>query len=123
MAGPMGRSLGVNVVVENVTGAAGSVGVGRVAHSAPDGYTLSIGHWSTHVVNGATYKPSYDLLRDFSPISMRTPETTDDFIQDLRQRVIGQPEITLMAITHTKARSAMRSAEACPTALSARPTA
>src|SRR5580693_5319390 len=70
IAGPMGRSLGVNVVVEDVTGAAGSVGVGRVAHSAPDGYTLSIGHWSTHVVNGSIYKLSYDLLRDFSPISV-----------------------------------------------------
>jgi tripartite-type tricarboxylate transporter receptor subunit TctC len=70
IAGPMGRSLGVNVVVEDVTGAAGSVGVGRVAHSAPDGYTLSIGHWSTHVVNGAIYKLSYDLLKNFSPISV-----------------------------------------------------
>ena len=70
IAGPMGRSLGVNVVVEDVTGAAGSVGVGRVAHSSPDGYTLSIGHWSTHVVNGAIYKLSYDLVKDFSPISV-----------------------------------------------------
>jgi tripartite-type tricarboxylate transporter receptor subunit TctC len=70
LAGPMGRTLGVNFAVEDVTGAAGTVGVGRVAHSAPDGYTISIGHWSTHVVNGAIYKLSYDLLRDFDPISV-----------------------------------------------------
>jgi tripartite-type tricarboxylate transporter receptor subunit TctC len=54
--------------VENVTGAAGSIGVGRVARAAPDGYTLSIGHWSTHVVNGAIYPLPYDLLRDLEPI-------------------------------------------------------
>ena len=56
LAGPMSRTLGVNVLVEDVTGAAGTVGVGRVAHAAPDGYTISLGHWSTHVVNGAIYK-------------------------------------------------------------------
>ena len=70
LAGPMSRTLGVNVLVEDVTGAAGTVGVGRVAHAAPDGYTISIGHWSTHVVNGAIYKLSYDLLRDFEPIAL-----------------------------------------------------
>src|SRR5262245_32227738 len=52
---PMGKALGQTVLVENVTGAAGTVGVGRVAKAAPDGYTLSIGHWSTHVINGAIY--------------------------------------------------------------------
>ena len=51
-----------------VTGAAGSIGVGRVARAAPEGYTLSIGHWSTHVVNGAIYPLPYDLLRDLEPI-------------------------------------------------------
>jgi len=69
MAEHMGRTLGQNVVVEDVTGAAGSIGVGRVAHAPRDGYTLSIGHWSTHVVNGAIYALSYDLLRDFEPIA------------------------------------------------------
>lgn len=48
---PMRATLGQSIIVENVTGAAGSIGVGRVARAAPDGYTLSIGHWSTHVVN------------------------------------------------------------------------
>jgi tripartite-type tricarboxylate transporter receptor subunit TctC len=68
MADHMGRTLGQNVIVEDVTGAAGSIGVGRVAHAPNDGYTLSIGHWSTHVVNGAIYALPYDLLRDFEPI-------------------------------------------------------
>src|SRR5215471_14697013 len=66
----MGRALGQTVVVENVTGAAGSIGVGRVARAAPDGYTLSIGHWSTHVVNGAVYQLNYDVLKDFAPVAM-----------------------------------------------------
>jgi tripartite-type tricarboxylate transporter receptor subunit TctC len=66
----MGKALGQPIVVENVTGAAGSIGVGRVARAAPDGYTLSIGHWSTHVVNGAVYQLSYDLLKDFEPVAM-----------------------------------------------------
>jgi tripartite-type tricarboxylate transporter receptor subunit TctC len=63
-------SLGQTVIIENVTGAAGSIGVGRVARAAPDGYTISIGHWSTHVVNGAIYQLPYDVLNDFEPISL-----------------------------------------------------
>ena len=47
---PMRAKLGQSFIIENVTGAAGSIGVGRVARAQPDGYTLSIGHWSTHVV-------------------------------------------------------------------------
>jgi len=65
---PMRATLGQSIIVENVTGAAGSIGVGRVARAASDGYTLSIGHWSTHVVNGAIYPLPYDLLRDLEPI-------------------------------------------------------
>jgi tripartite-type tricarboxylate transporter receptor subunit TctC len=61
--------LGQPIVVENVAGAAGSVGVGRVAHAPADGYTLSIGHWITHVLNGAVYKLQYDV-RDFEPIAL-----------------------------------------------------
>lgn len=70
MADRMGKSLGQPVVADNVTGAAGSIGVGRVARAAPDGYTLSIGHWSTHVVNGAVYKLNYDLAKDFEPVAL-----------------------------------------------------
>ena len=65
---PMRAALGQSIIIENVTGAAGSIGVGRVARAQPDGYTLSIGHWSTHVVNGAIYPLQYDLLRDFDPV-------------------------------------------------------
>jgi tripartite-type tricarboxylate transporter receptor subunit TctC len=70
LAVPMGKTLGQTVLVESVTGAAGTLGVGRVAKAAPDGYTLSIGHWSTHVINGAVYPLSYDLLADLEPIAM-----------------------------------------------------
>jgi len=66
----MRQSLGQTVIVENVTGAAGTIGVGRVARAAADGYILSIGHWSTHVVNGAIYALQYDLLRDFDPVAL-----------------------------------------------------
>src|SRR5687768_13093682 len=70
VAAPMGKTLGQTVVVENVTGAAGTLAVGRVAKAAPDGYTLSIGHWSTHVINGAVYPLSYDLLADLEPLGL-----------------------------------------------------
>jgi tripartite-type tricarboxylate transporter receptor subunit TctC len=61
--------LGQPILVENVTGAAGSIGVGRAARAAPDGYTVSLGHWSTHVVNGAIYDLNYDLLKDLEPVA------------------------------------------------------
>jgi tripartite-type tricarboxylate transporter receptor subunit TctC len=70
MAERMRGPLGQMVIVENVTGAAGTIGVGRVARAAPDGYTISIGHWGTHVVNGAIYALQYDVLNDFEPVSL-----------------------------------------------------
>ena len=70
LADHMTTSLVQSVIVENVSGAAGSIGVGRVARAAPDGYTVSIGHWSTHVVNGATMSLAYDVLSDFEPVSL-----------------------------------------------------
>ncbi len=66
----MSVKLGQTVLIENVTGAAGSIGVGRVARAKPDGYTIGIGHWSTHVVNAAVYPLQYDVLNDFAPISL-----------------------------------------------------
>ncbi len=63
-------SLGQTILVDNVAGAGGGIGTGRVAHAAPDGYTLSIGHWATHVVNGATLNLNYHVLNDFAPISL-----------------------------------------------------
>ena len=70
LAEPMRKSLGQSVLVDNTVGAGGSIGVGRVARAAPDGYTVSIGHWSTHVVNGAVYALQYDLLKDLEPVAM-----------------------------------------------------
>ena len=69
MSEPMRRFFGQTIVVDNVTGAGGSIGVARVARAAPDGYTLSIGHWGTHVVNGAYYNLSFNLLTDLDPVA------------------------------------------------------
>jgi tripartite-type tricarboxylate transporter receptor subunit TctC len=84
LAEPMRAALGQPVVVENVPGANGNIGVGRVARAAPDGYTLIIGHWSTHVVNAAVYKLPYDVLADFEPISLIS---TNDYVIVARQAV------------------------------------
>jgi tripartite-type tricarboxylate transporter receptor subunit TctC len=64
----MHTRLGQTILIENVTGAAGSLGVGRVVRAAPDGYTISIGHLGTHVANGAIYKLGYDLVTDLEPV-------------------------------------------------------
>jgi tripartite-type tricarboxylate transporter receptor subunit TctC len=72
LAERMRASLEQTVVIENTSGAAnGSVGVGRLARAAPDGYTVGIGHWSSNVVNGA-YSLPYDLLKDFEPLALLT---------------------------------------------------
>lgn len=69
LSDPMRANLGQPVVIDNTTGAGGSIGVGKVARSAPDGHTVSIGHWGTHVVNGAYYtKLPFNLLTDFEPV-------------------------------------------------------
>jgi tripartite-type tricarboxylate transporter receptor subunit TctC len=66
---PMRISLGQPVLIENVTGASGTIGVGRAVRAAPDGYTVSIGNWPSHVVNGAIFALPYDLLQDFAPVA------------------------------------------------------
>ncbi|HET7766696.1 MAG TPA: tripartite tricarboxylate transporter substrate-binding protein [Burkholderiales bacterium] len=70
MSAPMSKALGQPVLVDYTVGAAGTIGVGRVARAAPDGYTLSIGHWATHVINAAIYPLQYDVLKDLEPVGM-----------------------------------------------------
>jgi tripartite-type tricarboxylate transporter receptor subunit TctC len=72
LAAKMQQTLGQPVIVENVGGAAGSIGLGRVARAEPDGYTLGLGIWSTHVVNGALYDLPYDVQKDFAPVALYT---------------------------------------------------
>ncbi|MFI4999625.1 MAG: Bug family tripartite tricarboxylate transporter substrate binding protein [Reyranellales bacterium] len=66
----MGKELGQQIIIDNTTGAAGTIAVGKVARAAPDGYTISIGHLGTHVANGSIYKTlTYNLLTDFEPVA------------------------------------------------------
>jgi len=66
----MRAALWQPVIIENVAGAAGTVSIGRVVRSAPDGYTLSLGPWNSHVVTGAIYNLQFDLLKDLQPIAL-----------------------------------------------------
>ena len=66
----MKASLGQPVIAENVTGAGGTIGTTRLFRSAPDGYTVAIGQWTSHVGAGAMYSLPFDLLKDFEPVSM-----------------------------------------------------
>jgi tripartite-type tricarboxylate transporter receptor subunit TctC len=68
MAERMQRTLGETLLIENVTGAGGSLGVGRTVRAAPDGYTIGFGHLGTNVANGAIYKLGYDLVTDLEPV-------------------------------------------------------
>jgi len=65
MRGPLGQPI----IIENVTGAEGSIGAGRVARARPDGYTIVLGFFGSHVVNGAYYSLRYDVINDFAPIA------------------------------------------------------
>lgn len=64
----MQASLGQTIVIENASGADGTIGTGRVARAAPDGYTLVCANWNTSVTNPAIYKLDYDVVKDFEPI-------------------------------------------------------
>src|SRR6478609_5246722 len=66
----MRATLGQPILVENVGGAGGVTGVNRVARAAPDGYTISVGTWGTHVVNAFVYSTPYDLAQDFEPVAL-----------------------------------------------------
>src|ERR1700758_1843347 len=66
MQGPLGQP----VVVETLSGASGTIATGRVVHARPDGYTISIGQWTSHVAAPAIYPLDYDIVRDLQPISL-----------------------------------------------------
>lgn len=72
LAERMRTALGQPIVIENVTGASGTIGVGRVARAEGDGYTLLYGAWATQVVNAAVYSLAYDPINDFEPIALTT---------------------------------------------------
>jgi tripartite-type tricarboxylate transporter receptor subunit TctC len=78
LAERMRASLGQPVIIENVSGASGSLGVGRVARAEPDGYTLSFGNWATHVLNGAV-----------SATADGTIEDDPDIVAGRQRRVLG----------------------------------
>ena len=69
LAERMRGQIGQPVLIENVVGAGGSIALGRVARASPDGYTVVLGNWGTHVALGAVYKLDYDLLKDFEPVA------------------------------------------------------
>jgi tripartite-type tricarboxylate transporter receptor subunit TctC len=84
LAEPMRTSLGQPLIIENVTGATGSLGVARVVQAAPDGYTVSIGNTATHVINGAVFNLKYDLINDLEPVVL-LPRTS--FLLDARTSI------------------------------------
>ncbi len=84
LAEPMRAALGQPLIIENVTGATGSLGVARVVQAAPDGYTVSIGNTATHVINGAVFNLKYDLINDLEPVVL-LPRTS--FLLDARTSI------------------------------------
>ena len=84
LAEHMRGTLGQTVLVENVTGASGAIAGLRAARANPDGYTLTIGHWGTHVLNGAVYSLQYDVLNDFEPVAL---------VGNGPQLIIGRPKL------------------------------
>jgi tripartite-type tricarboxylate transporter receptor subunit TctC len=72
LAQRMSEPLGQSIIIENVSGANGGIGAGRVARAPPDGYTLSLANWNNAVANGAVYPLKYDLETDFAPVALLT---------------------------------------------------
>jgi tripartite-type tricarboxylate transporter receptor subunit TctC len=72
VAEPMRQALGQPIIIDNVGGAGGTIGVGRAARAAPDGYTISIGQWASHVSTVAVFPVQFDVLKDFEPVALLT---------------------------------------------------
>src|SRR6202044_3580419 len=70
LADAMQPALGQSVVVETASGASGTIATGRVVHSSPDGYTIGIGNWTSHVGSPAIYPLNYDGLKDLQPMPL-----------------------------------------------------
>src|SRR6266576_6805041 len=90
----MARPLGQAVIIENVTGADGVIGTGRVARAQPDGYTLNAGTLASNVLNGAAYPLSYDLVKDFEPIALLS---TNPYLLITRKTVPANNLLELVA--------------------------
>ena len=86
LAARMRDSLKQSVIIENVSGADGSIGTGRAARARPDGYTIDYGFMSNHVLNGVMYSLPYDVLKDFAPISPLVPFSFVLFARPIQQR-------------------------------------
>src|SRR6202048_1277420 len=84
LAEHMRGTLGQTGRIENVTGASGPLAGRRAARTPPDGTTLTIGHWGTHVLNGAVYSLQYDVLHDFEPVAL---------VGNGPQLIIGRPTL------------------------------
>ena len=85
----MRGSLGQPIIIENVSGADGSIGVGRVARARPDGYTIELGFLGGNLLNGAFYSLPYDVLNDFAPIA---PLVTFPFVLFARKTMPAKRE-------------------------------
>jgi tripartite-type tricarboxylate transporter receptor subunit TctC len=99
LAQGMAASLGQAIVVENIGAADGTIGVGRVAHARPDGYTIDYGALTTHVLPGAIYQLQYDLLNDFAPV---IPTTTSPYLLYARTTVPAKDLRELIALLKTE---------------------
>src|SRR5260370_11591294 len=75
LADHMRGSLGQPIIVENVPGAGGTLGIARLTRAAPDGYTLGVGNWASYVAAGGTYPVHHNLLRDLPPAAEQAPTT------------------------------------------------
>jgi tripartite-type tricarboxylate transporter receptor subunit TctC len=69
---PMRETLGQPIIIENMSGAGGNLGINKIAKAEPDGYTIGLGQWSTQVVNPVTYDVPYDIVKDFEPVALLT---------------------------------------------------